>query len=386
MNHLPKVPVQSKLPHVGTTIFSVMSALAKEHNAINLSQGFPNFDCDDRLKALVYEQMQIGMNQYAPMPGVPALREQLARKIEGLYGTVVDPGEEITITAGATQALFSVITAFVRPGDEVILIEPAYDSYGPAVEVNGGKVVPYELHLPSYHVDWDEFRELITDKTRMILINTPHNPTGAIFSAEDMQQLEQIVADTDILVLSDEVYEHLIFDGKEHQSLLRYPHLYERGMATYSFGKTFHNTGWKVGYCVGPPHLMAEFRKVHQYNVFSVNTPVQYGLAAYLEDPSVYERLSWFYQQKRDYFLELLQGSRLKPIHCAGTYFQTVDYSAISDLPDVEFAEWMTKEAGVASIPVSVFYSSGRDERVVRLCFAKTEEVLREAGKVLRGL
>jgi methionine aminotransferase len=344
MNHPPKVPVQSKLPHVGTTIFSVMSALAKEHKAINLSQGFPNFDCDDRLKALVYEQMQIGMNQYAPMAGVPVLRERLAQKIERLYGTVVDPGQEITITAGATQALFSVITAFVRPGDEVILIEPAYDSYGPAVEVNGGKVVPYELHLPSYHVDWEEFQELITDQTRMILINTPHNPTGAIFSAEDMRQLEQIVADTNILILSDEVYEHLIFDGEEHQSLLRFPNLYERGMATYSFGKTFHNTGWKVGYCVGPPHLMAEFRKVHQYNVFSVNTPVQYGLAAYLEEPSVYESLARFYQQKRDYFLELLQGSRLKPIHCAGTYFQTVDYSAISDLPDVKFAEWMTKK------------------------------------------
>lgn len=374
----------SKLPHVGTTIFSVMSALAKKHHAINLSQGFPNFDCDNRLKELVYQHIKAGHNQYAPMPGLPALREALAIKAQKLYGGQVNPETEITVTAGATQALFTAISAFVRPGDEVVLIEPAYDSYQPAVELNGGRVVSYELQAPDYRVDWAAFGRLLSPHTRMVIINSPHNPSGKVFGVEDMQALEQLLEGSNILLLSDEVYEHLVFDGRKHQSVLRHPNLFGRSLATFSFGKTFHNTGWKMGYCMGPEPLMREFRKVHQYNVFSVNTPIQHALADYLQDPEVYLSLSDFYQQKRDQFNELLSGTGFRPIPTEGTYFQLADYSELSDLPDVAFAEWMTKEKGVASIPVSVFYESGRDERVVRFCFAKTPEVLEQAGDRLR--
>lgn len=378
--------IPSKLPNVGTTIFTVMSALANEHGAINLSQGFPNFPSSSRLIQLVAEYMQRGYNQYAPMAGVPVLRERLAVKIQEMYAAVVDPAEEITITAGATQALFTAIAAFVGPGDEVILLEPAYDSYRPSIEVVGGIPVPYELSAPDYRVDWAAVGNLITPRTRMIIINTPHNPTGSILRASDMQALEGLVRDTDILVLSDEVYEHLIFDGQYHESILRYPGLRERGLAVYSFGKTFHNTGWKIGYCVAPAPLMREFRKVHQFNVFCVNTPMQYALADYLADADTYRQLPGFYQQKRDFFLQAMEGSRLRPLHCDGTYFHLFDYREISAEPDVDFARRLTIEHGVAAIPVSVFYSHGHDDRVIRLCFAKTEETLATAGERLRRL
>lgn len=376
----------SKLPRVGTTIFTIMSALANEYEAINLSQGFPNFRGSARLNELVFEAMQKGQNQYAPMAGLPALKSALQQKIQRMYGVQVDATDEITVTAGATQALFTAITAFVRPGDEVILIEPAYDSYAPSIEVNGGVPVPYALKAPDYRVDWEAVATLVTPRTRMLIVNTPHNPTGRILRAADLLALQQLVADTDILVLSDEVYEHLIYDEAQHESVLKYESLRQRSFAVYSFGKTFHNTGWKVGYCVAPAHLMAEFRKVHQFNVFSVNTPMQHALAEFLQDPGTYEQLPAFYQAKRDFFLQELTGSSLRPLPCEGTYFLTVDYSAVSALPDTEFAKWMTKEMKVAVIPVSVFYSTPPDSRVVRLCFAKTEEVLGAAGKILRGV
>ena len=378
--------VSSKLPHVGTTIFSVMSALAQEHGAINLSQGFPNFPSSEKLTDLVCHYLKAGYNQYAPMPGLPELREQIARKAHRMYGVEVDPAQEITITAGATQAIYCAVAAFVHPGDEVIIFEPAYDCYGPAVEVNGGKPVGYEMQAPDYQVDWNAVQSLVTPATRMIIINTPHNPTGSTLQASDMLALRQLTAGTDILVLSDEVYEHLIYDGQEHQSVLRFPDLRERSLATYSFGKTFHNTGWKIGYCIAPPALMREFRKVHQYNTFAVHRPTQHALADYLKDPTAYQSLPGFYQQKRDLLMSELKDSRLRPLPCAGTYFCNFDYSAISQAPDATFTRWLIEEHGVAAIPVSAFYESGKDERVIRLCFAKTEETLREAGAALRGV
>jgi len=379
--------IHSKLPHVGTTIFTVMSALAQQHNAINLSQGFPNFPTSEELHRLVYEYMQKGYNQYAPMAGAPLLRQRIAEKIAGMYGAAVDPESEITITAGGTQALFSAITAFIRPHDEVILFEPAYDSYAPSVEVNGGKVIPYTLQAPGYQVDWEKVTQLITPCTRMIIINTPHNPTGTAMKAADLEALERLTAGTNMLVLSDEVYEHLIFDGLSHQSVLRYPGLRARSLAVYSFGKTFHHTGWKIGYCVAPPELTAEFRKVHQFNVFAVNTPIQYALADYMANPSTYLSLPGFYQQKRDFFLQAMQGSRLRPLPCEGTYFQLVDYSAVSDEADVQFVRSLITDVGVAAIPVSVFYSGqAPGDRVIRLCFAKTEETLKQAGELLKKI
>ncbi|MBK7406683.1 MAG: aminotransferase class I/II-fold pyridoxal phosphate-dependent enzyme [Saprospirales bacterium] len=372
----------SKLPHVGTTIFAVMSALANECGAINLSQGFPNFDPPQALRDLVTKYMNQGMNQYAPMPGVPALRDALAAKIQGLYGLPVDPQTEITVTAGGTQALFTAIAALVMPGDEVILIEPAYDSYGPSVEVQGGKPVSYELRAPDYRVDWEELAKLITPRTRMLIVNTPHNPTGKAFTREDLLALERLAEQHDLLVLSDEVYEHLIYDGRTHESVFRYPKLFQRSLVVFSFGKTFHGTGWKMGYCVAPPALMREFRKVHQFNVFSVNTPMQYALAEFLQYPEEYLQLPAFYQRKRDFFLEAIAGTGLRPIPCEGTYFQLVDYSGVSDLPDFEFCQWLTREIGVAAIPVSSFYVHKRDEKVIRFCFAKTEDVLAQAGEL----
>ncbi len=375
----------SKLPNVGTTIFTVMSALANEHKAINLSQGFPDFPSSERLIDLVHRYMQKGFNQYAPMAGAVPLRENLAQKIQDLYGVQVHP-EEITITAGGTQALFTAITAFVRPGDEVILIEPAYDSYRPSVEVNGGIPVIYELKAPEYKLDWNDFAQLISPKTRMIIINTPNNPTGTIFTNEDLLALQNLVANTDILILSDEVYEHLVYDGQEHWSVLRFPGLRERSLAVYSFGKTFHNTGWKLGYCVAPKALTTEFRKVHQFNVFSVNTPVQMALAEFLENPEEYLILNNFYQKKRDLLLEVTKSSRLKPLQTLGTYFQLFDYQQISDEADFDFAKRMTIEFGVAAIPVSVFYSRSKDDKIIRLCFAKNEETLQKAGELLQKL
>lgn len=378
--------ISSKLPNVGTTIFSVMSALARQHNAINLSQGFPNFPTSERLIDLAAMYMKKGYNQYAPMTGLPILKERIATKIESLYGKVVDPDQEITITVGATQALFTAITAFIHPGDEVILFEPAYDSYRPAVDLAGGIPIPYTLKAPNYSPNWDEVKALITPKTRMIIFNTPHNPTGTTLKAEDLQAFQRITKDTDILLLSDEVYEHLIFDGQEHQSILRYPDLFERSLLTFSFGKTFHKTGWRVGYCVAPSHLMKEFRKVHQFNVFTIITPIQYALADFLAEPEEYLSLPTFFQQKRDFLLQTLEGSKLRALPCEGTYFSLFDYSAISDEADTEFAKRMTIEYGVAAIPVSVFHSNGYDEKVIRLCFAKTEETLEKAGALLQKI
>jgi len=378
--------IHSKLPHVGTTIFTIMSALANEHGAINLSQGFPNFDCSDRLKKLVAKFMNKGFNQYAPMTGIPVLRNVLAEKIETLYGLSVDPDAEITITAGATQALYCAISAFVRPDDEVILIEPAYDCYRPAVEVNGGIAVTYEMDAPKFAVDWRLLERLISWRTRMIVVNTPHNPTGKIFKKEDWQQLQRIAEDRDILVLCDEAYEHLVFDGKQHESLLSYPKVYSRGLAAFSFGKTLHTTGWKLGCIVAPPELTHEFRKVHQFNVFSVNTPMQHAVAEFFQTPGEYLQLNDFFQKKRNFFLSAIEGSAFKPIHSEGTYFQMLDYSAISDEADTDFVKRLTIEHGVAAIPVSAFYSSHRDAKIIRLCFAKTEETLEKAGALLRKI
>lgn len=378
--------IHSKLPSVGTNIFSIMSALANQHGAINLSQGFPDFDCPQELQNRVNFHLKNGKNQYVPMAGVPVLRERLAKKMENSYGQSINHDTEITVTAGATQALFTAITAFVRSGEEVILIEPAYDSYRPAIELAGGIPIIYELQGPDYQIDWIRFGKLISSKTKMIIINTPHNPIGKVRSEDDMRTLEELTNGTDILVLSDEVYEHLIYDGKKHQSVLRFPNLFKRSLLVYSFGKTFHSTGWKMGYCVGPELLMREFRKIHQFNVFSCNSFVQYGIADFLEDPTTYQQLPEFYQQKRDYFQNELFGSALKPLSSEGSYFQLYDYSSVSDLPDTEFAKYLTMEIGVAAIPVSVFYSSRRDEKVVRFCFAKKEETLAAAGKLLKEI
>lgn len=377
------IQINSKLPNTGTTIFSVMSALANEHNAINLSQGFPNYDSGDQLFDLVTRYMKEGKNQYAPMPGHLGLREQIANKYHSLYGEQYDPGSEIVVTAGATQAIFTTITAFIRSGNEAIIIEPAYDCYRPAIELNDGLAVPYELEAPHYKIDWDRFKRLINIRTKMIIVNTPQNPSTNVFTTEDWDQLAKLVQGTDIIILSDEVYEHIIFDGVPHASILKHPELKHRSIATYSFGKTFHNTGWKLGYCMGPKALMKEFTKVHQFNVFSVNTPMQYALADFIEDPTTYKNLSAFYQAKRDRFAKALEPSRFKMIPSAGTYFQLADYSEISNLEDTEFAKQLTMEHGVAAIPVSVFYSSGRQDQVIRFCFAKTDDLLDQAAERL---
>ena len=380
-----KLQVKSKLPDLPTTIFTVMSAMANEHGAINLSQGFPNFDCAPHLKELVNKAMQDGHNQYAPMQGVPILRKRIAEKINTLYNNPLT-SSEVTITNGATEAVYSAVTAFVHPGDEVILVEPAYDSYAPSIKLAGGIVVPYELAPPNYRIDWEAFAKLITDRTRLIMINTPHNPTGTILKAADMEALQNITRNTDILIISDEVYEHLVYDGQLHESVLKYPELYERSVATFSFGKVFHNTGWRIGYCVAPPHLTKEFLKVHQFNTFSINSPMQYGLAEFLKDPNEYLSLSNLFGSKRDLFLDILKDTRFRPYHCEGTYFQLVDYSQISDEDDFAFAKRLTTEHGVAAIPVSVFYTSKRDEKAVRFCFGKTDELLEQAGELLRKI
>ena len=376
----------SKLPEVGTTIFTVMSALASEHNAINLSQGFPNFDTPQALKDKVAYYLQNGKNQYCPMAGLIGLREVLADKMQSLYGLRPSPDSEITITAGATQAIFTAITTFIDKGDEVILIEPAYDSYRPSIELVKGVPVPYELSAPDFKIDWEELGALVTVRTKMIIINTPQNPIGKTLKQEDLESLQKLTEGTDIIVLSDEVYEHLIYDDQLHQSVARYPDLYNRSLLVYSFGKTFHSTGWKIGYCVGPEYLMSEFRKVHQFNVFCVNSFEQYALADYLKNPEPYLELPAFYQAKRDFLQSSLEGSKLKPLPSEGTYFQLYDYSEISDEPDTDFAKRMTTEYGVAAIPVSVFYSSGKQNGVIRLCFAKTEDMLAQAGKLLKAI
>ncbi|MCB0542078.1 MAG: aminotransferase class I/II-fold pyridoxal phosphate-dependent enzyme [Saprospiraceae bacterium] len=375
--------IKSKLPNVGTTIFTVMSGLANQVGAINLSQGFPNFNPSERLQRLVTEHMARGDNQYSPMPGVPLLRTRIAEKIEHMYGVQVDPETEITVTAGGTQAIFCAIAAFVRPGDEVILLEPCYDSYRPSVETVGGVPVIHSLSAPDYRVDWAAVARLITPRTRMLCINTPQNPTGTILRDADMQAINDMLRGTDALLMSDEVYEHLIYDGEPHASALCYPDLYARTLAIYSFGKTYHNTGWKTGYCVAPPDLTREFRKVHQFNVFSANHPMQAAFADFMADPAEYLGLPDFYQQKRDFFIQAMSGTRFRPLPCKGTYFQLFDYSEISNEPDLAFCKRLTTEYGVAAIPVSSFHSDGRDDRVIRFCFAKTEDLLEKAGKLL---
>lgn len=375
--------IDSKLPNVGTTIFTVMSGLAHQVGAINLSQGFPNYNPSERLQALVSEHMAKGANQYSPMPGLPALRERIAAKMNLMYGAEINPDTEITITAGGTQAIFCVIAAFVRPGDEVILLEPCYDSYRPSVETVGGTAIVHALSAPDYQVDWQAVKQLITPRTRMLCINTPQNPTGTILRAADLSALNDILRGTNVLLMSDEVYEHLIYDGEPHASVLRFPELYQRSLAIYSFGKTYHNTGWKTGYCIAPPELTKEFRKVHQFNVFSANTPMQAAFADFMADSEAYLSLPNFYQQKRDFFLKAMSGTRFKPLHCAGTYFQLFSYGHLSDEPDLDFCKRLTTEYGVAAIPVSSFYSDGRDEKVIRLCFAKTEDLLEQAGELL---
>lgn len=373
----------SKLPKVGTTIFSVMSGLAKEHDAINLSQGFPDFSCSPKLISLVNNYMKKGHNQYAPMAGVQGLREKIAEKTEELYSAKYNPDTEITVTPGATLALYAAITATVREGDEVVIIEPAYDSYVSAIELNGGRPIFVDLKYPNYNIDWEEFKKVITFKTRMIIINTPHNPSGSILTAADMQQLEKITSNSDIIVLSDEVYEHIIFDGYEHQSVARYPKLAERSFIVSSFGKTYHTTGWKMGYCMAPENLMKEFRKVYQYLVFAANTPIQYALADFLDDKDAYLQLGAFYQEKRDFFKKLIKGSNFKILDCKGSYFQLLDYSKLTHEKDTDYAIRLTKEKGIASIPVSVFYKHAVDNHVLRFCFAKENDTLEQAAEIL---
>jgi methionine aminotransferase len=380
------IQIESKLPQVGTTIFTVMSTLANQYKAINLAQGFPNYNPSEKLQALVTEHMAKGANQYAPMPGLLPLRERIAEKMEAMYGTVIHPDTEITITAGGTQAIFCVFGAFVRPGDEVILLEPCYDSYRPSIETMGGVAVPYNLVAPAYQVNWSEVAQLITPRTRMICVNTPSNPTGQILTKADWEALAAILRGTNILVMSDEVYEHLIYDGVLHDTALAHAELRERTLAIYSFGKTYHNTGWKTGYCIASPALSAEFRKVHQFNVFCANHPMQAAFADFMADPREYLGLPAFYQQKRDFFAAAMAETRFKALPCRGTYFQLYDYSGISDEPDLAFCERLTIEHGVAAIPVSPFYSDGRDDKVIRFCFAKTEDLLEAAGLRLRGV
>ncbi|WP_029043264.1 pyridoxal phosphate-dependent aminotransferase [Cupriavidus sp. WS] len=383
---LPITPPPSRLPKVGTTIFTVMSALAAERNAVNLGQGFPDFDCDPKIVDAVTHAMRAGLNQYPPMAGVPALRQAIADKVGKLYGHAYDWNSEITVTAGATQGILTSILCAVHPGDEVIVLEPCYDSYIPAIELAGGKVVSVALDAPHFRVPFDRIAAAITPRTRMLMVNTPHNPTGTIWRAGDMERLAGLLAGTDILLLSDEVYEHMVFDGQRHESVSRHPELARRSFVVSSFGKTYHVTGWKVGYVAAPAALSAEFRKVHQFNVFTVNTPVQHGLASYMADPAPYLGLSDFYQAKRDYFRAGLTGTRFKLLPSDGTYFQCVDYSAISDMSEADFSMWLTKEIGVAAIPVSAFYSQPRESGVVRFCFAKKEETLALALERLKTL
>ncbi len=380
------VSLLSKLPDVGTTIFTVMSKLATEHGALNLSQGFPNFEVASGLVRLLNKFAEAGHHQYAPMAGVMELREGIATKTEALYNITYDPETEVTITSGATEALFSAIAAVVRSGDEVIIFEPAYDSYAPAVRLNGGIPVFVTLNPPEFSIPWEEVREKINDSTRLVIVNTPHNPTGTVWSAGDLDTLASIIRNKDIFLLGDEVYEHIIFDGQTHHSLLTNPELKERSFICGSFGKTFHITGWKVGYCLAPRDLSAEFRKIHQYLTFSTFTPAQYALAAYLKTPDHYLQIPEFYQKKRDYFLEGLQASRLDFIPSDGTFFQNVNYSRISDEADTDLAVRLTREIGVASIPLSVFYHRPTDHRMLRFCFAKDEETLKRATERLSKL
>ncbi len=379
-------PISSKLPHVGTTIFSIMSGLANETGAINLSQGFPNFPASEKLMELVYENMKKGFNQYAPMQGIMPLRELLCEKASMLYGALYDPDTEITITSGGTQALYTAIASVIQKGDEVIIIEPAYDSYIPAIEMHGGIVKCTQLKSPDFKIDWEHVKQLVSKRTKVIMINTPHNPTGSVMTAKDMKSLQGITDETNIIIISDEVYEHIIFDGLKHESVMRYPKLAERSFVIFSFGKTYHTTGWKMGYCFAPSNLMVEFRKVHQFNVFSSNTPVQYALTEYIRNSNDYLELPDFYAEKRNFFNSAISGSRFTLKPSSGSYFQLLDYSNITDEKDTDFAITMTREFKVASIPISVFYHRPPDQKVLRFCFAKTNDTLKMAAERLNKI
>ncbi len=378
--------LDSKLPDVGITIFSIMSNLANQHGAINLSQGFPEFDAAPALVDLVGKYMKDHFNQYAPMSGVPALRQKIAIKTEEIYGRKIDPDSQVTVTSGATESLFAAFSAVIKPGDEVILFEPAYDSYEPAIKLNGGIPVFIPLEYPSYHIDWNKVKDAISSKTRLIVINTPHNPTGTILTSKDLMALSDLVSNSNILIISDEVYEHIVFDGQRHEGILRYEDLSNRSFVISSFGKTYHATGWKVGYCIAPKELTREFQRVHQYLTFATHTPTQLAYAEYLDHKEAYLKLPEFYQKKRDLFLKTIDGSRFKPLPCQGTYFQMLDYSEISSKPDTEFADWLTIEKGIASIPPSVFYHNRDDHKALRFCFAKNDDTLIKAGEILRDV
>ncbi|MGB5820101.1 MAG: methionine aminotransferase [Saonia sp.] len=378
--------ITSKLPKVQTTIFTTMGKLAAQHNAINLSQGFPNFEPDPALLDLVDNAMKAGYNQYAPMAGIFSLREAISEKIEALYGVSYHPESEITVTAGATQAIFTIISSFITIGDEVIVFKPAYDCYEPAIELHGGIPICIQLKGKDFTIDWNDFQNKIGPRTKMVIINTPHNPSGTMLSKADMLRLQEILKATDIIVISDEVYEHIVFDGRLHESAAKYGDLASKSFICASFGKTFHTTGWKLGYCAGPKELMHEFRKTHQYNVFCVNHPIQRALATYIKKPENYLGLGSFYQEKRDFFLSAIADSRFKPIPSQGTYFQLLDYSEITDEADIHFAKKLTIEDKVASIPISVFNMDQRDDHLLRFCFAKTTDTLKKAAEILRNI
>ena len=378
--------MQSKLPHIGTSIFTVMSQLAVKHNAINLGQGFPDFPMSETLIDCVTEAMKAGGNQYAHTNGVPVLRERLAEKINALYGTTINAETEITVTPGGTYAIFSAFSTIIQPGDEVIIFEPAYDSYIPNITFNGGVVVPIALTYPNYSIPWDTLKAAITKKTKAILMNTPHNPTGMVMTKEDILQLQEIVVSNNLYLISDEVYEHLIYDDKKHESVIKFPELFARSFVCFSFGKTYHCTGWKLGYCVAPENLMKEYRKIHQFNAFSCDTPKQLGIAKHMLDKEAYLSLGNFYQAKRDYLRKLLASTPLKYIPSSGSYFESYSYAAISNETDKEFAEKLVKDYGVAVIPMSAFYHDATDNKVIRLCFAKKEATLEAAAACLQKL
>ncbi|MCW3076927.1 MAG: aminotransferase class I/II-fold pyridoxal phosphate-dependent enzyme [Bacteroidetes bacterium] len=378
--------IKSKLPNIGTTIFSVMSSLAREHNAINLSQGFPDFSCSLQLLELAQKEMSAGFNQYAPMQGVIQLRERIAEIIQTCYNRVYSPDTEITITAGATQGIYTSIAAFIQKGDEVIIFEPAYDCYIPSIEVHGGVAVPVQLTYPNFHIDWQLVKQKINKNTRMIIINSPHNPSGTVLSSNDLVELEKIVANKNIIVVSDEVYEHMNFMEEPHQSVARFKSLSNQSIIVSSFGKTVHTTGWKIGYVAGPEYLMTEFRKIHQFLVFAVNHPFQLALAEYLADKKTYLEVKNFYSQKRDFFKGLISSSRFTIEPCSGTYFQLLNYKKISDEKDTEFAIRMTKENKLAAVPLSVFYTNKTDNKLLRFCFAKKEETLKRAAEIINRL
>lgn len=375
--------IKSKLPNVGTTIFAVMSKMAADSGAINLGQGFPSFPVDPKILNLVDKYMKQGFNQYAPMPGMPQLREAIATKTNVCYRFTPNTETEICVTSGATEALFAAITALVNKGDEVIIFEPAYDSYIPAIELSGGVVVPVQLKYPDYAIDWNEVKSKVSPKTKLIITNTPHNPTGATWTNSDIQNLKNITTNTDIKIISDEVYEHITYDGKKHESVILDEELRNKSMVISSFGKTFHATGWKVGYCIAPEYLMTEFKKVHQFLTFSTSTPMQMALAEYMADENTYLGIPQFYQEKRDYFQELVKDTQFEILNCSGTYFQLLGYKNISNEPDTVFAEKLCKEFGVASIPISVFYNDKLNEKVLRFCFAKEKEDLEKAAEKL---